>query len=213
MKIILLGAPGSGKGTVSEYIVNNHNFVHLSTGNLFRKKMEENNELSDELKSYILKGQLVPDELVNKVVKSEIISFNQDKSLIFDGYPRTIEQAEFLISLTKIDKVLFLDVPEDELEKRLIGRRMCSSCKRIYNIYFNPPKHENICDYDGASLFQRKDDDALVIKERLETYKMNTFPLVDYFDKKNILIRIDGKQAKDQVNKKIDNILKNNDSN
>lgn len=207
MKIILLGAPGSGKGTISEHIIEKHNFIHLSTGNLFRKRMDEKGMYWEELNSYMLKGKLVPDDLVNKIVKSELLTYGPKQSYILDGYPRTIEQAEFLSTITDIDCAIYLDVQESVLEKRLTGRRICSQCKKIYNIYFSPPKNEGICDNDNALLNQRKDDDASVIKQRLDQYRESTMPLIDYYAKKNLLITILGNKSKESINEEIDNII------
>lgn len=207
MKIILLGAPGSGKGTLSEYIIEKHNVTHLSTGNLFRKRMDDQGPYWEELKSYILKGQLVPDDLVNKIVKSELLSYKPDQSYILDGYPRTIEQANFLDTVTNIDSAIFLDVSEQDLEKRLVGRRMCSQCKKIYNVYLSPPKNEGVCDIDNAILVQRKDDNIDVIKDRISTYKENTFPLIEYYKNKNKLITIDGSLSRKEIQNKIDEII------
>lgn len=209
MKLILLGAPGSGKGTISEYLVHKYNFIHLSTGNLFRKRMDEKGLYWEELKNYILKGKLVPDDLVNRIVKSELLSYKANQSYILDGYPRTIEQAEFLSNITKVDCVVYLDVLESELEKRLTGRRMCSKCKKIYNIYFSPSKNEGICDDDNEVLIQRKDDDILVIKQRLDAYKENTLPLVEYYEQKKLLVKIDGNNSKKEIQKEMDNLISN----
>lgn len=209
MKLILLGAPGSGKGTISEYIVSKYNFIHLSTGSLFRKRMDEKGLYWEELKNHILKGQLVPDDLVNKIVKSEILNYKANQSYILDGYPRTIEQANFLSTITDIDYAIFLDVAEKDLEKRLTGRRVCNKCKKIYNIYFYPPKNNGVCDLDGSLLIQRKDDDPNVIKERIETYKINTLPLIEYYKKLNKLITINSSNNKDEIKIKIDNIILN----
>ena len=209
MKLILLGAPGSGKGTISEYIVSKYNFIHLSTGSLFRKRMDEKGLYWEELKNHILKGQLVPDDLVNKIVKSEILNYKANQSYILDGYPRTIEQANFLSTITDIDYAIFLDVAEKDLEKRLTGRRVCNKCKKIYNIYFYPPQNNGVCDLDGSLLIQRKDDDPNVIKERIETYKINTLPLIEYYKKLNKLITINSSNNKDEIKIKIDNIILN----
>lgn len=208
MKIILLGAPGCGKGTFSEYLVNKYKVSHLSTGNLFRKRMEEKGLYWEELKNYIMKGQLVPDDLVNKIVKTELLNFKANDSYILDGYPRTIEQAEFLSTIANIDATIYLDVDESILEKRLVGRRMCSKCKKIYNIYFYPPKNEGFCDDDNEILIQRKDDNVDVIKDRLDAYNKNTFPLVDYYQKKNLLIKIDGTKTKEEIIAEFDKIIK-----
>lgn len=209
MKLILLGAPGSGKGTISEYIVSKYNFIHLSTGSLFRKRMDEKGLYWEELKNHILKGQLVPDDLVNKIVKSEILNYKANQSYILDGYPRTIEQANFLSTITDIDYAIFLNVAEKDLEKRLTGRRVCNKCKKIYNIYFYPPQNNGVCDLDGSLLIQRKDDDPNVIKERIETYKINTLPLIEYYKKLNKLITINSSNNKDEIKIKIDNIILN----
>lgn len=207
MKIILLGAPGSGKGTISEHIIANHNFIHLSTGNIFRKRMDEKGLYWEELNNYMLKGKLVPDDLVNKIVKSELLNYSPKQSYILDGYPRTIEQAEFLSTITDVDCAIYLDVPETVLEKRLTGRRICTQCKKIYNVYFSPPKNDGICDIENAVLSQRKDDDPTVIKERLQLYKESTMPLIDYYANKNLLVTIFGDKSKESINKEVDELI------
>ncbi|MDE5545113.1 MAG: nucleoside monophosphate kinase [Malacoplasma sp.] len=208
MKLVLLGAPGSGKGTFSEYIVKNYNLIHLSTGNIFRKTMDEKSLYWEELKSYMSKGLLVPDELTNKIVKSTLDTYGNSKSFILDGYPRTISQADFLSAITDIDVAIYLNVPLDELEKRLIGRRICNKCKRIYNIYYSKPKQFDICDDDGEALIQRKDDQKEVIEERMRVYKINTEPLVDYYKKNDKLFTIYNKDYS-SITTDIDDLLIN----
>ncbi len=209
MKLLLLGAPGSGKGTLSEYLISNHNFAHVSTGNIFRKVIDENLEYADELKSYILKGLLVPNDLTNKIVKQELGELTKKyTNIVMDGYPRTIEQAEFLKNIFTIDKVIYLNVDSDLLVKRLTGRRMCNKCKKIYNIYFSPPKKDGICDNDGELLFQRKDDDLSIIQERIQTYNQTTFLLIDYYKDKGNLIEVDGALSAEELHEKINSILR-----
>lgn len=209
MKILLLGAPGSGKGTLSEYLTKEYDFIHVSTGNIFRKTIDEQKEYADELKSYILKGELVPDSLTNKIVKNHLMNLlKEKKSIILDGYPRTIEQAEFLNNILDLDHVFYLDVKDDILEKRLNGRRTCSQCGKIYNIYFSPSKVDGVCDVDNALLTQRKDDDINTIHNRIAVYKKTTFPLIDYYKQKNKLIEINASLSTDAINKEIDKYLK-----
>lgn len=206
MKILLLGAPGAGKGTLSEYLTSKHKYVHVSTGNIFRKVMDENLQYADELKQYTLKGMLVPDELTNKIAKEYLNELLKQKhSIVLDGYPRTVEQANFLNNIFELDKVVYLNVPDNFLINRLTGRRMCSECKKIYNIYFNPPKNEGVCDLDGKLLIQRKDDDPSIIQERIDTYKAITFPLITYYGEK--VFEIDGTLSVEEIHKKIDSIL------
>ncbi len=209
MKLLLLGAPGSGKGTLSEYLISKHNFAHVSTGNIFRKVIDENLEYADELKSYILKGLLVPNDLTNKIVKQELGELTKKyTNIVMDGYPRTIEQAEFLKNIFTIDKVIYLNVDSDLLVKRLTGRRMCNKCKKIYNIYFSPPKKDGVCDNDGELLFQRKDDDLSIIQERIQTYNQTTFLLIDYYKDKGNLIEVDGALSAEELHEKINSILR-----
>ncbi|MEF9984976.1 MAG: nucleoside monophosphate kinase [Malacoplasma sp.] len=209
MKIILLGAPGCGKGTLSEYLVKNYNFIHLSTGNLFRKVINENLKYSSDLKTYLSAGELVPDELTNKLVKEEIEILDKEKKwFILDGYPRTLEQGSFLDNLLDIDMVIYLNVDVDSIFKRLTGRRSCSKCGKIYNIYFSPTKNAGECDIDGALLIQRKDDEESIINTRLQTYNKLTLPLVNFYKNKNKLYEIDGNLGFEYISKKIDDLFK-----
>lgn len=209
-KIILLGAPGSGKGTLSEFLVQKYNFVHLSTGDLFRKNMDQNDELADELRKYIPKGELVPDELTNRVVKKEILELNNlKKSFILDGYPRTLDQANFLNNICSIDASIYLNVDLNIIISRLTGRRTCSVCKKIYNINSpeTSPKVKGICDLDQGLLMQRKDDEESVISQRIQVYKKTTFPLIDFYKESNKLYEIDGNKGKEEIVAEVEKIL------
>lgn len=207
MKLVLLGAPGCGKGTISDYLVKNYGLVHLSTGDIFRKTIDEKGPYWEELKSYISKGLLVPDELTNKIVKIALDK-NIDKSFILDGCIRTVAQADFLATIIDIDVALYLEVPFDVLEKRLTGRRICGKCKRIYNIYYSAPKREDICDDDGEFLIQRKDDQKEIIDERMKVYKTNSEPLIGYYEKLNKLVTINSKNLED-LESDLDDLLMN----
>lgn len=207
MKLVLLGAPGCGKGTISDYIVKNYGLVHLSTGDIFRQTIDEKGEYWEELKSYISKGLLVPDELTNKILKNAI-DRNIDKSFILDGCIRTIAQADFLGTILDIDLALYLEVPFDVLEKRLTGRRICNKCKKIYNIYYSPPIRKDICDNDGEFLIQRKDDQKEIIDERMKVYKTNSEPLIKYYEKLNKLVTINSEELNELKND-LDDLLIN----
>lgn len=201
MKIILVGAPGSGKGTISEKLIEN-GFEHLSTGNIFRKlAKKENDDIADKLRTFMTSGKLIPDDFTNEVAKKEIVHLiDQDKSFILDGYPRTVAQADFLSKICKIDKVYFIDVDYDILVKRITGRRSCDSCKKIYNINFESmaPEKPGICDQCGHLLSQRKDDNEETVKTRFETFNNDTLPIVKYYEKLGIVTRLTDKMSIDQ---------------
>lgn len=192
-RIIFLGAPGCGKGTLSNYLVKNHGFKHISTGDLFRKTIAENGPNAEVLKDILTKGALVPDEVTNQVIRYELLKLSNDNvGFILDGYPRTLNQAQFLSSIIKIDMAVLLEVPQELLLKRIIGRRICKKCGRIYNIYFDPPKQEGICDHDQSLLVQRKDDDATTANSRIKLYQELIDPILKFYDEKSLLIRLDG---------------------
>lgn len=203
MKLVLLGAPGSGKGTLSELLIKKYNFHHISTGDLFRKIVEENSELSSEIKKFMSLGKLVPDELTNKLARREIEKL-ENCNIILDGYPRNVEQAEFLNNFITIDMAIYLDVNEDIIVKRLTGRRICDKCGKIYNIYFSDIKQENICNECGGILIQRKDDEPQTIADRLKVYYKYTYPLVDYYKKQDKLFEINGEIGKEEIEKQFD---------
>ena len=196
MNIILLGAPGSGKGTQAEKLVTNQGFVQLSTGDLMRKEMQENTALGRECKKYIDQGNLVPDELVNQMVENYLVNTRSD-NLIFDGYPRTLDQAtaidEMLKKLGKeIDKVFYIQVSDEVIIDRISNRLVCPTCKRSYNLVSRPPKTPGICDYDGTKLVHRSDDEPQKVMIRLREYEKNTKPLVDYYHDIEKVIKIPG---------------------
>lgn len=223
MIIIMLGAPGTGKGTVAGILQENIGIKQVSTGDIFRKNMQEGTELGKLAEKYISKGNLVPDDITIQIIKDRLEQKDVEKGVILDGFPRTIEQAEALDKILKeknkkVDMVLNLTTPEDEIIERIVNRRICSNpeCKTIYNLVMNPPKQEGICDKCGSKIVQRKDDNEETIKSRIKLYMEQTSPLIKYYEEKGILrteevsIKINhlGKDVAEEVAKDINNIAK-----
>lgn len=212
MNIILLGAPGSGKGTTSESLIEYFGFEQLSTGDLFRTNISNNTELGLEAKKYMNEGKYVPDEITNGMVK-EYLSTHKTKQ-IFDGYPRTEAQAIELDKMlsefnSEIKYVIHIEISEDVLFERLTGRIICPICKRSYHIKNRPPKVEGKCDYDGGELFVRKDDQPDKIKVRLDEYHKLTKPLIDFYSSQNKLININAQGlSADELFKKVSEVIK-----
>jgi len=197
MNIIMLGPPGAGKGTQAQRIVEKYGIPQISTGDMLRAAVAEGTELGKKAKEYMDKGQLVPDEVVIGIVKERLSKPDCERGFILDGFPRTVAQAEALDRILeemgkRIDFVINIVVPDDEILKRLTGRRTCRKCGAMYHIIYNPPKKEGICDKCGGELYQREDDREETIKKRLEVYHSQTAPLVDYYKKKGVLVDIDG---------------------
>lgn len=194
MIIIMLGAPGTGKGTVASILSKQLGIPQISTGDIFRANIKEQTDLGKEAEKYISKGQLVPDEITIKIVEERLKEKDTEKGAILDGFPRTVEQAKKLDEMLvqkgeKVDTVINLITPEEEIIERIVTRRVCSNqeCKAVYNLILNPPKVDGICDKCGSELIQRKDDNEETIKNRLETYYTQTSPLVEFYTEKGIL--------------------------
>lgn len=194
MVIIMLGAPGTGKGTVASILNKELNIPQVSTGDIFRKHIKEGTELGKLADSYISKGQLVPDDVTIELVKNRLKEDDVQNGIILDGFPRTVKQAEELDKMLaekqkKVDMVVNLTTPEEEIIERIVNRRVCSNqeCKTVYNLVLNPPKKENICDKCGNELIQRKDDNIKTVKSRLNGYFTETSPLVEYYEKQGKL--------------------------
>lgn len=203
MNIVLFGAPGSGKGTQSQRLVSDLGFHQISTGDLFRAAIKDQTELGKAAKSYMDKGELVPDSIVIGMV-DDVVRRLQNKSFILDGFPRTIAQAEALGTMLlshglSIGMAVFLEVPSEELLQRLVGRRVCQSCGAVYHITSKPMKKDGVCDACGGVVVQRNDDKADVIAVRLKAYEENTFPLRNYFKEKGIYLEINGNRAEESV--------------
>ncbi len=195
MKIILLGPPGSGKGTVSEKLEKDFNLLHVSAGELLREEVKKGTPIGKDIQKIIEKGNLVPDNLVIELIKLEVAG---KKSFILDGFPRTLKQAEATADLN-IDLVIYLEVPEEIVIERFSGRRVCSTGEHGYHLKYLRPKKEGICDVDGSALVQRKDDRPEIIQERFKIYHKETQPLINYYKQKGILKTIDGSPAPDKV--------------
>ncbi len=198
MKAIIFGAPGAGKGTYSTRMQNQLGVDVIAMGDIFRESVKQKTELGKKVKSYVEKGTLVPDEVVFEVLKDRLNKVPKGKGFLLDGFPRTIAQAESLQSITKIDVVLMLDVPDRIIIERLTSRRLCKNCGAVYNIRFLKPKVEGKCDKCGGELYQRSDDNEEVIRNRLQVYKTQTEPLVEYYKKKNIPFIINVTKSIDQ---------------
>ncbi len=190
MVVIMLGAPGTGKGTVASILKDELQIPQVSTGDIFRKNIKEGTELGKLAESYISKGNLVPDEVTNGIVESRLDDSDVQNGIILDGYPRTVNQAEELDKMLekrgkKVDLVINLTTPEEEIIERIVNRRVCSNhdCKTIYNLVLHPPVKEGICDKCGHEIIQRKDDTIETVKSRLDNYFIQTSPLVDYYEK------------------------------
>lgn len=192
MIIIMLGAPGTGKGTVAGKLQDKLGFTQVSTGDIFRKNIKEGTELGKLADSYISKGNLVPDDVTIKIIEDRLNEPDVENGIILDGFPRTVKQAEELDKILekenkKVDMVINLTTPKEEIIERIVNRRVCSNqeCKTVYNIVLNPPKVEGICDKCGSKLLQRKDDNVETVESRIDTYLKNTSPLVEYYTKQN----------------------------
>jgi adenylate kinase len=208
MKLILLGPPGAGKGTQAKSISKEFNIPHISTGDIFRKNISEKTALGIEAKGYMDKGLLVPDELTVRIVEDRLKSDDCSMGYLLDGFPRTVYQAEKLEKIDKLDCVLLLQVPDEFILSRMTGRRVCTSCGASFHIENNPPKIEGICDLCGGQLVQRKDDNKETVAQRIEVYKNQTEPLVNYYKDKGILKTIDGTLEIEEVFQNIVRILK-----
>lgn len=212
MRLVLLGAPGAGKGTQAKILVEKYGIPQISTGDLLRAAVAAGTPLGKEAKSYMDKGELVPDSVVLGMVEERLKQDDCKKGYILDGFPRNTKQAETLDSMLSslnmaLTAALSVDVPFDDLMKRLTGRRTCKACGQMYNIYFNAPKKEGVCDKCGGELFQRDDDKEDTIKKRLEVYNAQTAPLIDYYGKKNILKSVAGTGSIDDIFKKVCDLL------
>ncbi len=189
MNLILLGAPGSGKGTLAKNIQAEFGLIQISTGDLLRQAMSVESEISDKLKSYMSKGELVPDELVLEILQERISQDDCKNGFILDGFPRTVPQAEALKNIAVIDGVILIDLPFDVIEQRIAGRRICSSCGEIYNT----SSYDKLsCKKCGAPLYQRDDDKLETVKVRLEVYEKSTAPLIDFYSDKLYKVNASG---------------------
>ncbi|ODV50541.1 adenylate kinase [Methanohalophilus euhalobius] len=198
MNVVLFGPPGAGKGTQAKELSRYYDIPHISTGDILRANVKEGTELGKEAENYMNRGELVPDEVLIGIIKNRLAEPDCKKGYLLDGYPRTIPQADALDGILDeigmpLDVVLNIDVPDEELVGRLSGRYMCK-CGESYHIKFNPPKAEGVCDSCGGQLYQRDDDKEEVIRQRLESYKAKTQPLIDYYNEKDLVVNINGEK-------------------
>ncbi|MCA1962142.1 MAG: adenylate kinase [Desulfomonile sp.] len=214
MRIVLLGGPGSGKGTQAKKLVDKYGIPQISTGDIFRAALKEGTPMGLKAKTYMDKGELVPDDVVVGVVEERLKKPDLDKGFMLDGFPRTLPQAEALDRILgsmskKVDHAVLVDVPDQELMARLTGRRTCrnSNCGKMYHVMFNPPKKEGVCDACGSELYQRDDDSEATIRERLNVYNAQTAPLIDYYKEKGLLRRVEGVGPIDEIFASIVKIL------
>ena len=204
MKIIMLGAPGAGKGTQAKMIADKYGVPHISTGDIFRANLKNGTELGMEAKKYMDQGLLVPDELTVRILLDRVAQDDCKNGYVLDGFPRTIPQAEVLDSeLTKlgdhIDYAINVDVPDENIVKRMSGRRACLTCGATYHIEHVPPKKEGICDVCGSELVLRDDDKPETVKNRLNVYHEQTQPLIDFYTEKGVLKTVDGTVPMEEV--------------
>ncbi|NOZ26090.1 MAG: adenylate kinase [Nitrospirae bacterium] len=212
MRIVLLGAPGAGKGTQAKKLVDKYGIPQISTGDILRKAVADGTPLGKEAKSYMDKGELVPDSVVIGLVKERLAQDDCKKGFILDGFPRNTAQAEVLDKVLEdmgipLQVALSVDVDMDILMKRLTGRRTCRQCGQMYNVYFSPSQKEGVCDKCGGELYQRDDDKEETIRKRLEVYEAQTAPLIEYYKNKGILKSVEGTGEIDEIFAKICSIL------
>jgi len=212
MNIVFLGPPGAGKGTQAKILVERYGIPQISTGDMLREHRAKGTELGKKAQEYMDKGQLVPDEIILEMVKERLSQPDSEKGFIFDGFPRTVAQAEALDKLLaemgkKLDFALALVVPDELLVERLTGRRTCKNCGMIYHIKYKPPKVEGKCDVCGGELYQRPDDNEETVRNRLKVYHESTAPLIEYYRKKGLLREIDGSKSIEEITQQIIQIL------
>lgn len=203
MNIVMLGPPGSGKGTQTAYIVGEHTIPHIATGDILRAEIKHQTDLGKRAKSFTDAGELVPDDLVCEIIRKRIKQPDAAGGFVLDGFPRTLNQARELDAIARIDHVILINVPDDELVKRLAGRRVCGKCGATYHVEANPPKQEGVCDTCGGGLIQRKDDNEDTIRKRLAVYHNQTEQLIQYYREQELLRDIDGSNTIEEIRIKI----------
>jgi adenylate kinase len=204
-KIVLLGPPGSGKGTQGEKLSEELGFVRLSTGDMLREAVRNQTPLGLKAKTFMDSGALVPNDLIIGLMKDKMASVSG--GIILDGFPRTIEQADALGEQIDIDLALNLDVSDEELVSRLTQRRSCPECNAVYHLMYNPPKSEGVCDKCSGKLYQRNDDTEETVRNRLKVYRENTFPLIEYYEKKGKLVTIEGVGSINDIFSKVEKAI------
>jgi adenylate kinase len=208
--LVFLGPPGAGKGTQAKLLSQRMGFLHLSTGDLLREAVKNQTPLGKKAKEYMDRGELVPDELIVQLIEE---TMPKDGNVILDGFPRTVNQALALEEMLKgkgekISKVLFFDVPDEVIIDRLSGRRVCSKCGAVYHVKYNQPKIEGVCDLCGGSLVQRDDDKEDVVKKRLEVYRKQTQPLIEFYQDRGIIYRLDAEKGVEELFEEVKGLVR-----
>jgi adenylate kinase len=213
MNVILLGPPGVGKGTQGVLLAEGKSWKHMATGDILRANRREGTPLGQEAQKYMDAGELVPDELIVAMVKDVLASLPQDQGVVFDGFPRTVPQAEALdVALSdldrKVDRVVVLEADDEVLVKRIAGRRSCPECGAVFNVYMNPPATEGVCDKCGSELVHRADDNPDTVRNRLNVYRDQTEPLIRFYDDRDgVLVRIPGEGSVEEIQRGIWEVL------
>jgi adenylate kinase len=207
MRVVLVGPPGAGKGTQAEHIAKHYRIPNISTGDIFRANVAERTSLGEIAKSYMDEGELVPDDVTVAMVRDRLGKDDTDHGFLLDGFPRTVPQAESLGALldeldVPLDVVLKITVDDDEVVRRLSGRRICRSCGRTFHVEFDPPSKEDVCDVCGGDLYQRDDDKPETVRRRLQVYREQTKPLVEYYEERGLLRRVMGTGEVTEVTKR-----------
>ena len=210
MILVFLGPPGAGKGTQAKLLSQRMGFLHLSTGDLLREAVKNQTPLGKKAKEYMDRGELVPDGLIVQLIEE---TMPKDGNVVLDGFPRTVNQALALEEMLrvkgeKISKVLFFDVPDEVIIDRLSGRRVCSKCGAVYHVKYNPPKVEGVCDLCGGSLVQRDDDREEVVRKRLEVYRKQTQPLIEFYQEKGIIYKLDAGKGVEELFEEVKGLVR-----
>ncbi|MBE0701011.1 MAG: adenylate kinase [Acholeplasmataceae bacterium] len=212
MRIIIMGPPGVGKGTEAELLIKHYQIPHISTGNIFRELFKENSTIGKIAKEYIDRGELVPDDITNEIVRHRLTKPDVQQGFLFDGYPRNIEQAKAFdqvleLNEWKLDAVINITAESNLIIKRISGRRVCAVCGAIYHITNKKPKIEGICDHDGSKLVQRDDDMEKTVRRRLKIYNEQTAPVIGYYQHLDVLFHVDGSRTIEDTNNDVMKVL------
>ena len=213
MNLILLGPPGAGKGTQASRIIDKFKIPQISTGDILRAAVREGTEMGKEAQKYMNEGKLVPDSVVIGIIRERLAQDDCKNGYLLDGFPRTLPQAEELNKIlntlnSKLDAVISIEVPDEEIITRITGRRMCKNCGAVYHVKFSPPEKDGICDKCGGELYQRDDDNEATVRERLSAYKAQTEPLKEFYGKQGLLKEVNGTGDIDKIYSDIEEILK-----
>lgn len=210
MKLVLIGSPGAGKGTQAKILSKYFGIAHISTGDLLREETNLKTELGLKIINIMNSGELVSDDIVSTLLSKRILKDDCKKGFILDGYPRNLEQAKGLNDIVgKIDKAILINVDDNVIIERVVGRRACENCKQMYHLKTNPPRIPNICDECGSKLVQRQDDLKEVVENRLRVYHLSTAPIINFYENENIILKIDGMNSINKISEELINSLKN----